>query len=42
MALINPQKTIMSLITLSNLDKVIPIFTTREEAFEGLSGNAHA
>jgi anti-anti-sigma factor len=37
MALINPQKTIMSLIKLSNLDKVIPIFPTKEEAFRQLS-----
>ena len=40
MALINPQKTIMSLIKLSNLDKVVPIFPTKEEAFQSLSGNA--
>jgi anti-sigma B factor antagonist len=37
MALINPQKTIMSLLHLSNLDKVIPIFPTKEEAFKQLS-----
>jgi anti-sigma B factor antagonist len=32
LALINPQKTIKSLITLSNLDKVFPIFSTKAEA----------
>jgi anti-sigma B factor antagonist len=38
MALINPQQTILSLIKLSNLDKVLPIFSTKEEAFAGLGG----
>jgi anti-sigma B factor antagonist len=33
MALVNPRNTIMSLIKLSNLDKVIPIFPTKEDAF---------
>jgi anti-sigma B factor antagonist len=42
MALINPQKTIMSLIQLSHLDKVIPIFPTKEEAFRQLSATTDA
>ncbi len=37
MALVNPQNTILNLIKLSNLDKVIRIFPTKEEAFRGLS-----
>jgi|WetSurMetagenome_2_1015567.scaffolds.fasta_scaffold163031_1 anti-sigma B factor antagonist len=36
MALINPKSTILNLIKLSNLDKVIPIYPTKEEAFKGL------
>ncbi len=32
MALINPQNAIINLIKLSNLDKVIPIFPTKESA----------
>jgi anti-sigma B factor antagonist len=40
MALINPQKTILNLIRLSNLDKVIPIFPTKEDAFRDLSERA--
>ena len=32
MVLINPQKTIMNLIKLSNLDKIFPIFASIDEA----------
>jgi anti-sigma B factor antagonist len=42
MALVNPQQTVLSLLTLSNLDKVIPIFPTKGEAFLKLGSAAGA